>query len=296
MKKIMLVLGLCLSIFSLSFGMGEKKEKVAQDTIKVMTFNVRNSKDSTKELDGKNNWPARQNKMISFIKGENLDIFGTQEAFYDQIQFFEKELPEFESVGVGRDDGKTKGEHANIYYRKDKYKFIDGGTFWLSETPEKVASVGWDADLTRIATWVRLEDKKTGKKILVFNSHFDHIGMTAQEKSAELLAKKSIEITGGNNDAVIVMGDLNFERSNTRSYWAFRRNYNDCKMVSEAEPKGVNYTYNGFWKSPVEEIDYIFINNKMKALEYGQFPLIVDGIYLSDHNAVIATLELLEQN
>jgi endonuclease/exonuclease/phosphatase family metal-dependent hydrolase len=274
-----------VSIFSVSFG----------EPVNIMSFNIRNSKDSTPKIDGKHNWPARKNKIISLIKEESFDIFGIQEAFYDQVMFLDKELPGYGWVGVGRDDGQKIGEHSNIYYKKDRFSYIAGGTFWLSETPEKVASVGWDAELTRIATWVRLEEKKTGKRVLVFNTHFDHIGMLAQEESAKLLADKSKEFTDSEKEAVIIMGDLNFERTNKRSYNAFKDNYRDAKVITATTAKGENFTYNGFGKNPVEEIDYIFVNNKIKVNSYGQFKMIKDGIYLSDHGPVISEIKLLKQ-
>jgi len=285
MKKIILILSLLVSIFSVSFG----------EPVNIMSFNIRNSKDSTPEIDGKHNWPARKNKIISLIKEENFDIFGIQEAFYDQVMFLDKQLPGYGWVGVGRDDGQKIGEHSNIYYKKDRFSYIAGGTFWLSETPEKVASVGWDAELTRIATWARLEEKKTGKRVLVFNTHFDHIGMLAQEESAKLLAAKSKEFTDSEKEAVIIMGDLNFERTNKRSYNAFKENYRDAKVITATAAKGENFTYNGFGKNPVEEIDYVFVNNKIKVNSYGQFKMIKDGIYLSDHGPVISEIKLLKQ-
>ncbi|MCS5420897.1 MULTISPECIES: endonuclease/exonuclease/phosphatase family protein [Psychrilyobacter] len=285
MKKIVLILSLLVSIFSVSFG----------ESVNIMSFNIRNSKDSTLKIDGKHNWPARKNKIVSLIKEEKFDIFGIQEAFYDQVMFLDEQLPGYGWVGVGRDDGQKSGEHSNIYYKKDRFSYIAGGTFWLSETPEKVASVGWDAELTRIATWVRLEEKKTGNRVLVFNTHFDHIGMLAQEESAKLLADKSKEFTDSEKEAVIIMGDLNFERTNERSYNAFKENYSDAKVITATAAKGKKFTYNGFGKNPVEEIDYIFVNDKIKVNSYGQYKMIKDGIYLSDHGPVISEIKLLKQ-
>lgn len=287
MKKKVLMLGILFMFFNVAFG----------EALDIVSFNVRNSKDSTVAIDGIHNWPARKGKIISYFKENDFDIIAIQEAFYDQVLFFDKELPEYGWVGVGRDDGQTKGEHSNIMYKKERFTYIAGGTFWLSETPDVVASVGWDAELTRIATWTRLEEKNTGKRVIVFNTHFDHVGMLAQEESAKLLAKKSKELTDSKDEAVIIIGDLNFERSNTRSYNAFTENYSDAKVVSKTPAQGNNYTYNGFANNPVEEIDYILVNDKIKVNSYGQYNIIDknDGVYLSDHGPVIANIELLKQ-
>lgn len=220
-----------------------------------------------------------------------VKIIGIQEAFHDQIEFLNKEFPNYTQVGVGRDDGKKEGEHSNILFNKEKFDYLGSGTFWLSETPDKIGSIGWDAQLPRIATWVRIEDKETKEKILIFNTHFDHVGMKAQEESARLLAQKSKEITESSEESVFIMGDLNFERDTKSSYNAFLENYKDAKMITQEPFEGVNYTYNAFGKDRVWEIDYIFVNDNINVKSYKQLELKKDDIYYSDHNAVIAELE-----
>ena len=78
--------------------------------------------------------------------------------------------------GVGRDDGKFRGEHCSILYLKDRFKLDkkDCGTFWFSDTPEKIASKSWGNEIPRICTWVRLIEKKTNKGFYVYNVHYDH--------------------------------------------------------------------------------------------------------------------------
>ena len=53
--------------------------------------------------------------------------------------------PSYAHVGVGRDDGKAKGEFSPIFYDSDKFEQVDWDTIWLSPTPGRVASKGWDA-------------------------------------------------------------------------------------------------------------------------------------------------------
>lgn len=262
----------------------------------VMSFNIRNSKDSVvgSEYDGNNTWDNRK-AMVASIVAQN-DIAGLQEAFSDQIEFLARQLPDYSWVGAGRDDGNAQGEAVPIFYRNDKYIKLGGGTFWLSETPQVVASVGWDADLTRITTWVRLEEIATGKRVLVFNAHFDHIGKTARQESAKLLSKKADEITSGAGDAVIVLGDLNFERSDTASYQALTDLYHDAREITTVPFSGVNgneeqvFTYHGYGKEKSEDIDYIFVNDKLAVNSFEYRSVIKDGIYASDHLSVISNV------
>ncbi|MDV5170133.1 endonuclease/exonuclease/phosphatase family protein [Photobacterium rosenbergii] len=262
----------------------------------VMSFNIRNSKDSVagSEYDGNNTWDNRKAIVVDIIA--QTDIAGLQEAFSDQIGYLARQLPEYSWVGVGRDDGNAEGEAVPIFYRNDKYVKLGGGTFWLSETPQVVASVGWDADLTRITTWVRLEEIVTGKRVLVFNAHFDHIGQTARQKSTILLSKKADEITAGAGDAVIVLGDLNFERSDTASYKALTDLYQDAREITKQPFTGVNgnkdqvFTYQGYGKEKPEDIDYIFVNDKLAVNRFEYRNVIKDGIYASDHLSVISNI------
>ncbi|MGF1682245.1 endonuclease/exonuclease/phosphatase family protein [Photobacterium minamisatsumaniensis] len=271
---------------------------VLAENFNVMSFNIRNSKDSVvgSEYDGNNTWDNRKGIVVSIFDKQDIDIAGLQEAYNDQIMYLARQLPDYGWVGVGRDDGNAKGEAVPIFYRNDKYVKLGGGTFWLSETPEMVASVGWDADLTRITSWVRLEEKETGKRVLVFNAHFDHIGKVARQQSAQLLSEKAKDIIGDGNDAVIVLGDLNFERSDEASYHALTALFNDARESSKAPFAGVNgikgqaYTYHGYDKEPKEDIDYIFVNGKLSVNTFEYLNVIQDGIYSSDHLSVLSNL------
>jgi endonuclease/exonuclease/phosphatase family metal-dependent hydrolase len=122
-----------------------------------------------------------------------------------------KDMPEYSWFGVCRTDGSTNpvpdGEFSAILYRKDRFELLDGNTFWLSETPEEKGSVGWDAALPRIVTWVKFKDKQTGKVFFHFNTHFDHIGVVARNESAKLLKQRAHSIAG--DTPVIITGDFN---------------------------------------------------------------------------------------
>lgn len=282
MKRIIGILTLLISV--LSFG----------ESINLMSFNIRNSKNSTPDVDGIHNWPARSGLLASYIVDSRADIIGLQEDRGGQVLFFSEKLQEYGRVGIGRDDGIHYGEHTSIFYKKDRFTVVDSGTFWLSETPEVVASISWDTSRVRIATWLRLEEKTTGERILVFNTHFDHKGTESQLKSAELIVKKAEEISQGKEEHIIIMGDLNFERTYKAAYETFTAEYMDAKLVSQNAPTGEDYTYNGFGKEAVSEIDYIFVSGNVQVDAYDQPQIVKNGIYLSDHAPVRAEIKLLK--
>ena len=63
------------------------------------------------------------------------------------FRIFAQALPEYDGIGVGRDDGKTAGEYAPLFYRKDKYEVLDSNTFWLAENPDSVGMMGMGCGL-----------------------------------------------------------------------------------------------------------------------------------------------------
>ena len=144
--------------------------------------------------------------MGKMIKSYDPDILSTQEGLKWQVSDLEERLPDWEYYGVGRESGKTKGEYVAIFFKKDKFDLLDKGTFWLSETPDEV-SKGWDAAEYRIASWVILKEKATGKVFAVLNTHYDNRGRNAIFQSSLLIAERLKTIA--KDIPVIVTGDFN---------------------------------------------------------------------------------------
>ena len=125
-------------------------------TVRVMSYNIRYGTAN----DGENHWDKRRVFLIDTIRQFDPDLLGTQETLGFQRDYLAKALPTYEVLGVGRDDGAEKGEMTALYFKRDRFEKLDGGHFWLSETPEIPASKSWDTALTRMATWVRLRDRR----------------------------------------------------------------------------------------------------------------------------------------
>ena len=168
MEKIIL---LVLPFFAASCGL-VKQQASAPEPVNVMSFNIRydNPEDS---LD---NWRYRKDRVANAIHFYDVDILGTQEVLHNQSEDLKLRLPEYGVVGVGREDGKEKGEYSALWYKKDRFNVLDSGYFWLSETPEVAGSKGWDGACERIASWVKLQDKVSDKEYFALNTHLDHVG------------------------------------------------------------------------------------------------------------------------
>ncbi len=105
--------------------------------------------------DGEDVWANRADTVARTI--QQADIIGLQEVVLNQLQDLQQNAPGYTWFGVGRDDGKEKGEFCPIAFDTDRFKLVRSGTFWLSPEPDQVGKAGWDAALPRIATWVVLQ-------------------------------------------------------------------------------------------------------------------------------------------
>lgn len=251
--------------------------------IKVMTYNLRfdNPGDSV------NAWPNRKEKVFSLLKKQKSDIMGVQEALHHQLEDIKKSLPQYDYVGVGRDDGQKKGEYSAILYQKKRFRVIESNTFWLSETPDIPGSKDWDAAITRVATWAKLYDKKSRDTIFFINTHFDHIGKVAQEKSVDII-KSRISVLAGKYP-VILTGDFNIEP--TESPYTIATN-GDIYNLQDSGKGSTIGTYCTFAVNsvPCRRIDYIFYGVGWKPEKYTVIIQHDGKHYPSDHLPVTVVL------
>lgn len=186
---------------------GDATERAAAGdaSLVVLSYNVRYDNPD----DAPNDWPSRRDRVASLIRFHGPDVAGLQEVLLGQLRDLEERLPGYAWIGAGRDDGAEAGEFSPIFYRTDRLRPVESGTFWLSTTPDSAGSVGWDAALPRVATWARFEDRATGRALLHVNTHFDHEGAEARRESARLLRARAESLADGL--PIIVTGDLNAE-------------------------------------------------------------------------------------
>lgn len=251
--------------------------------VKVVTYNIRQD---TRSDQGVRDWSKRAPGVVNFLKEGNFAIIGLQEAHHHQVEFIEKSLEGFRRVGVGRSDGKKRGEYSPIFYNSSKWKADpkDQGTFWLSPTPEKPDSTGWGNNVTRICTWVRLLDEK-GQGLYVFNTHWDHQSQPSREKAAVLILERIKKRKKG-EEPVVLMGDFNATTTNPAIKALL-----DPGLLFHPAKREEKITYN-FWKQELKDglaIDHIFTTASIKD---GQLRVLQDGDPVnSDHHPVVLTFD-----
>lgn len=281
----MILLPFFLFLGSFSFGQKDGTQ------ISIMTFNIRYNNPQ----DAPNHWENRKDFVGELIAFYNPDFVGTQEVLKDQLNDMQEKLPDYRYVGVARDDGKDAGEFSALFYKKDKYDLLQTATFWLSENPEAIGVMGWDAACNRVVTWGKFKNKDSGLEMFVFNTHFDHKGEIARQESARLILQKVKEIAGEQN--AIITGDFN-AHPESNVYQTLTRGTGDLPAFHDvyskaAQTYGPDWTFNSFGKTPVEKrkrIDYIFTNKEARVEKYISISEQRGDVFPSDHLPVLAEI------
>lgn len=259
-----------------------RKNEVPSE-LKVMSYNIRLATGK----DGTNSWEFRHPATIEMLKDQKPDVFGVQEAMLTQILFMEEYCEDYKNVGVGRDDGKKKGEFMSIFWNKKNIKMLKWGTFWLSETPEK-PSMGWDARCMRTATWALMKDKRTGKKFYFVNTHLDHRGKEAQKNGLKLIVDR-IESINPEKYPMVLTGDFNIKPDNPALVDLDARMKCTRKVALKTDDHN---TFNGWSVKPTDRvIDYIYFSGFSSCPEYQTVTKkYAERPFVSDHYPIFARL------
>lgn len=288
MKRRFFVAAAALLLFTFSASAG----------IRVMSYNVRLGVAKT---DGENSWENRKEATPAMLADVKPDVFGVQEAYDFQLDYILATSPSYKAVGVGREDGVSKGEHMSVFYNTETVELIDWGTYWLSETPE-VPSKGWDAHCYRTATWTLLKEKATGRKFFFVNTHLDHRGFVARKEGLALIHRRIMEM---NPDGLpmVLTGDFNV-MPDDEGLTDLNKLMKSARFSAvDADPRG---SYNGWGQNGKSKgapllkqpdvdfllpIDYIYYSGfdvctefRVITKEYAGKP------YISDHFPIMAYL------
>ena len=280
MRKLTLIVSAVLMV--LPFTSSAQKQTRDYD-LKVMSYNIRMGT----AKDGTNSWEYRYPATAMMIQDQKPDVFGVQEAFDFQIRFIEDNFTDYDCVGVGRDNGKSEGEHMSIFWNKKTVKMIKWGTFWLSETPEK-PSKGWDAACKRTATWALMKDKNTGKMFYFVNTHLDHRGSEARRQGLNLIVSRIDEINQKGYPMVLT-GDFNMKPDDAALTGLEQRMQSARKIA----PKTDNHATLNLWGKGKADmvIDYIYVSGFSACPEYHTITEKYGAWkYVSDHYPIYAKL------
>lgn len=259
-----------------------------QTQLRVMSYNIRCG--SCEAADDVNHWSRRKFLVAEIIKKAQVDLIGLQEAELFQMQDLAALLEDFDWVGLGRDDGQTKGEMNAVLVRRSLWAIASQKTLFLSETPERV-SQGWDAMYKRTATLVHLQHRPSGKALYFLNTHFDHQGLKARRESAKLISQTLGQL--GSDTPAVLTGDFN-DIPGSPPYQTLSESMRDAALSSLNRPQGGDISFNGFGKElvPGNKIDYVFTDPRLEVHSHRLITDTYQGLYPSDHFPVVVELQL----
>ncbi|MBQ8893147.1 MAG: endonuclease/exonuclease/phosphatase family protein [Clostridia bacterium] len=267
----------------------EPKEEVVIEEgnkLKIVDYNVRCVDDGVgKTIE------ERAVRFEDLMNRLDPDIMGLQEVTPRWLDYLtENFTDDYEYLHRWR--SVTSEEGTPIFWKKDKFKLVDSGYFWLSDTPDRESKAdNWGADCYRICMWVKLKVKATGKEFLFFNTHFDYKNDTCHVNSAKVVIQQATKLRGFSKYAIFCTGDYNMGR-NGKGYQAMYQKFADLNADLNDD---LSPTTNGYNESNGGSIiDYVFYSPQLvKPLKYQVLnEKIFDG-YISDHRGIYVEAALL---
>lgn len=267
------------------------KKYASGDEIKIVSFNVRTT---LTESNADNNWDNRKEACVALLKDHMPSIIGVQEAKYNAHWTYLKEqlADEYSGFGVNRDNGKESGsgETMGILYNNSVVQKLDGGTFWLSETPE-IPSKGFGANYSRCATWGIFKHRATGKKFCYINTHIDHQSALAKVEGMKLISR-FFQQYRKDDYLLFLTADFNMSSEHEALDVIESYMYNTRDVAPEALTDH-DRTYNGFNESTFGVIDHIYCSNYLKVVEYHTIDEQYNNAkFVSDHYPVYSIIKI----
>lgn len=302
MKNLIKIISFILVFGLISYGTGyligtiqnknnEENDYVKpKETLNIMTLNICSWSFDGKDLE------TRVTGIANTLRVNKIDSVGFQEATPYWMEALSTELKDdYAYVGVGSNTAKdyigntdNEDEFTAIFYLKNKFTVVDWGYFWLSETPTEI-SYGWGSAYRRICTWVILENKHTNTQYVHINAHFDNASSEARRNSIGMILDKVKEFKAL---PVVFTGDLNFIEI-SRGYKDITADVlKDTKVL--AKDTMDSQTYHGADPNAYKDyvLDYVLINDGFKALKYEVVKKRYNNRYISDHHAVVASVQV----
>jgi endonuclease/exonuclease/phosphatase family metal-dependent hydrolase len=256
--------------------------KADPNSVRVLTWNLLRGQDQGPVWE-QNNWPARKRALDETLRQAQPDILLVQEARSGQLAFLDETLPGHRRVGVGRDDGKSGGEHCAIYFREGRFERLDDDTFWLEEPTDRPRGPG--LDVKRICTQVRLKDRVSGRILRVYNTH-QYLTAGAQLPASHIILDHIK--TGDPSDAVLLAGDFNATpKAPSRRVFAEAGLRESAALACKGDEG--TFQFSGI---RLRCLDGILVDTNWRVRRYEVVNVKPGGVYPSDHFGVMADLRL----
>ncbi|CAL6013782.1 endonuclease/exonuclease/phosphatase_family protein [Hexamita inflata] len=287
----------------------QKKKKIEESIIeqkkrqvKCMSFNLLNGQRHT---DPSYNWENREKAVIQVIRTHDPDILGTQEAYHWQLDYIRWNLPQYKQYGSSRNGyyNEKADEFCAVLYKKDKFRVVQGETFFLSETPELV-SKSWGSVFNRIATAVKFEILASGKQFWFFSTQLDFSSDEAVRCNQTQVLLERMQKLNAEGLPVVLSGDFHSpsfgpahqkltQEGHLRDAASKAR---EVGKMTESSVRGSdmqarkNRLYEGLFGKKTHQ-DWIFTDKDTEVLTFAVCTDKYDGVYPALHYPIVSDLE-----
>lgn len=271
---------------ALTSGMANAAAPRGPHDLRVMTFNVRYGTAD----DGINAWTKRRDLMVRVIRQEHPDIMGTQELLSPQGDYLQQHLPGYTWFGMGRNGNEIDengNEHMGVFYDSTRLQVLESGNFWLSETPDKPGSIGVGLLMPRMVTWAKFQDRRSGRELYYYDTHFPYRdgeeAEATRERCAEQIRQRLAQLPA--QVPVVLTGDFN-TTPDSRTHASLTEVLHDAR-ASAPRPQGPDRTFHDFTGHATRRIDWILYRG-VKPADVRTITTHEGKVYPSDHFPVVA--------
>ena len=257
--------------------------------IKILSCNIRTSRAE----DGENGWAFRRELCRDVIRGRDGDVIGFQEMTPEQMSYLNAEFPEHDAYWIL--DRPTDGEPVNaVFYRREAFTLQSAGGYWLSEKPHVPGSRSWKSDCIRLANWVLLAEKRSGRRFRLINTHLDHVSQRARENQSALIIEDAAAYDA--SFAQILTGDMNAGRGNPAIQAFKKAGWRDAleTVFGDRELGRTAHEFLGAEACEGAEgrIDWIFTRGEARVMSAEIIRDSAGGRHPSDHYFLAAQIDL----
>ncbi len=237
-------------------------------------------------------WRRKRDALAAHLHDLQADVLCLQEVTPAGFAWLRTELGDPPAVGVGREDGVSRGEHTPIFVLNPHWTLRDGGTFWFSDSPDR-PSRSWGAAHPRICSWARIDrGKATEASLTIFNLHLDHRSRRARTASVALLHTQIDRLAPTGH--VVICGDFNL-RPHDPLYPRLldgNRAFADAALEAKdtanstvaVTPTWLGWSRFGWGRA---RIDYVLSDQNLPVHRYNVGDHRHKGLPVSDHRPVV---------
>ena len=212
--------------------------------VRVASYNIRTS--TGWQDTGDKAWDSRKSALCNLVKSIAPDVIGFQEVETAQMEDLKALLPDYEIFGKHRETDNTKLA-TPVAYRKSRFLLLDGGTFWLSTTPNvqgsKALSDGYTGTDPETCSWALLKDRTSGGVFCFFCTHLDWKQAECRKRQMAIAVQRVMLFVDQSVPAVIV-GDMNSQETESSIAEVAYSELKDACLVSSTTPTGPWRTFN----------------------------------------------------